>query len=128
MRKLREKWTQEKDILIVDDETPFVRSLVEGLSLYTPHLNVLTAENGKKAVEVLKTLAVDLVITDLRMPVMDGFELMEYIRRELPDTRVIVMSMLDGPEIRRRARELGADQFLEKPVDLRTILNKILMV
>ncbi len=124
----RKYTSQENDILIVDDEAPFLRCLVEGLSLYSPHLNVLTAENGKKALDIMRTVVVDVVITDLRMPVMDGFQLLEHIKRERLNTRVIVMSMLDGPEVRRRIQELGAAHFLEKPVDFRAVLNKILAV
>jgi two-component system response regulator YesN len=111
------------NILIVDDETTFARSLAEGIALCLPHLKVLTAGNGKEALEVLKTREIDLVFTDLRMPVMGGFELMEEIRRYWPRTRVIVMSMLDEPSVCDRIRELGAERFLEKPVDLQEVLN-----
>lgn len=115
-----------KDILLVDDEAPFLRSLVEGLNAYLGNVNVITADNGKKALEMLKTVAVDIVITDLKMPVMDGFEFLKYVRGKYPKTRVIVMSMLDGPEVHARLRSLGVTQFLEKPLDFRTIVNKIL--
>lgn len=114
------------DILLVDDETPFLQSLVEGLRIYAGNLNIITAENGKKAMEILKTVAVDLVITDLKMPVMDGFELLEYLKRERPETRVMVMSMLDSPEVQARLKCLGVNQFIEKPIDFRAIINKIL--
>lgn len=128
MRSLKKIMPREKDVLIVDDETPFVRSLVDGLTLFSPNLNILTAENGKIAMDILKTAVIDVVVTDIRMPVMDGFALLEYIRREHLHTRVIVMSMLDGPEYRRRARELGAVHFLGKPVDFRSVLNRILAI
>jgi YesN/AraC family two-component response regulator len=124
----RSAWggTLTTDILLVDDETPFLNSLVEGLRIYAGNLNIITAENGKKAMEILKTIAVDLVITDLKMPVMDGFELLEYLKTERPGTRVMVMSMLDSPEIQARLKGLGVNQFIEKPIDFRAIINKIL--
>lgn len=116
----------EMDILIVDDEAPFVNSLVEGLHHFAGNLNILTAENGEKALEILKNAVVDVVITDLKMPVMDGFELLERLKRDHPQTRVIVMSMLDGPEVHERLKRLGVNRFLEKPLDFRTIVNRIL--
>ncbi len=120
-------WLKMKDVLLVDDEIPFLHSLVEGLNMvYAGNLNIITAENGRKAMEILKTVMFDLVITDLKMPVMDGFELLEYLQKNYPKTRVIVMSMLDGPEIQQRLRRLGVSQFLEKPLDFRAIANKIL--
>ena len=61
-----------KNVLIVDDEMPFQLTTPEGLGIYTKDLNVLTAENGKKAVEVMESFKVDLVVTDLNMPEMDG--------------------------------------------------------
>lgn len=114
------------DILLVDDETPFVQGLAEGLKLYGDRINVVTAENGKKALEIMKTASFDLVITDLKMPVMDGFELLINVKRKHPRTRVMVMSMLSGPEVVECLDDLGVTQFIEKPVDFRTVLNKIL--
>lgn len=114
-----------KDILLVDDETPFVNSLVEGLCNFAGNVNIITADNGRKAMEMLRTVSVDLVITDLKMPVVDGFELVKYIREKHPKTIVIVMSMLDGAEVKKRLEELGVAEFLEKPIDFRTIMNRI---
>lgn len=115
-----------KDVLLVDDESSFLRSLAEGLALYTGTLNVITAENGKKAMEILKTAVVDVVVTDLKMPVMDGFELLQYVRQKHPDTRVIVMTALDGAEVGQRLNDLGVTCCLEKPLDFREIAHKIL--
>ncbi len=117
-----------KDILLVDDETPFLNSLVEGLNNFSCDINVITADNGKKAMEILRTISVDLVITDLKMPIMDGFKLVEFIKQKSPKTTVIIMSMLDGPEVRKRLTDLGVAEFLEKPIDFRTIMNRILTV
>ena len=61
-----------KNVLIVDDEMPVQPTISEGLGVYTKDLNLLTAENGKKAMEVMKSFKVDLVVTDLNMSEMDG--------------------------------------------------------
>ncbi len=79
-----------KNILIVDDEMPVQLTISQGLGIYTKDLNVLTAENGKKAVEVMESFKVDLVVTDLNMSEMDGFELLSYIRKSYPNIPVIV--------------------------------------
>lgn len=116
------KRTAVKDVLIVDDEEPFLQSVTEGLAAAMPELNVITATNGKQALEMLRTAVLDLVITDLKMPEMDGFEFLERLRQRLPNVRVIVLSLLDGEEVRRRIDRLGVERYLEKPLDLQTLL------
>lgn len=120
--------TENREILLVDDETSFIRSLADGLEMAGERFHVTTAENGKQAVELLKKLRFNLIITDLNMPVMDGFELLDYIKREQPGARVMVMSMLNYEDVCGRLKELGGAQFIEKPVDFYTVLNRILAV
>lgn len=125
---IKKNRTANMDILLVDDETAFASGLADGLEMYGDRFHVITAENGKQAVDLLKTAVFDLVITDLNMPVMNGFDLLEYVKRERPGTRVIVISMLSGPEVSSRLNGLGVTQFIEKPVDFRAVLNRILAV
>ncbi len=116
------------DILLVDDEKAFVQSVAEGIKMIVGRCNVITAENGKKALEMLNTASFDLVITDLKMPVMDGFELLEQMKqmkRKRPGTRVMVMSFLGGPGVSERLNDLGVRTIIEKPTDIETILDKI---
>jgi len=89
----------KKTVLIVDDETPFILSLTTGLKRYSSEYNILTAENGKIAVEILESTPLDLVVTDLRMPEMDGFELLAYMSTNFPSIPVIVMSAFGTQEI-----------------------------
>ena len=114
-----------KTVLIVDDEEAFTQILSEGIGLYKGDLHVLTASNGRTAMEMLNTASIDCVVTDLDMPVMDGFELLKYIREKRPDTRVITLSWLGGSDVRRRLRSLGVKEMLEKPAAISTILNSI---
>ena len=115
-----------KNVLIVDDERYFLMSLVEGLGTYAADFNTLTAENGKKALAVLKSTLVDLVITDLKMPEMDGFELLAQMSREFMDIPVVVMTAYATPEIKRRLESLGSFHLLEKPIDFRELVETIL--
>ena len=115
-----------KNVLIVDDEKPFLLSLTEGLSLYRTEFSVLTAENGKKAVAVLKANPIDLVVTDLKMPVMDGFELLAYMSKNHPKVPVMVMTAFGNPEIEERLKSLDFIQYVEKPLDFHELASKII--
>jgi len=114
-----------KNVLIVDDQKAFLLSLSEGLSMYAADFNVITAENGKKAVDILNTTKIDLVVTDLKMPEMDGFELLAYMNNRFADIPVIVMTAFGTPEIEERIARLGVVQYLEKPLDFGELAEKI---
>ena len=114
-----------KTVLIVDDETPFVLSLAAGLKTYSSDFQVLTAENGKDAVGILETKTVDLMVTDLRMPEMDGFELLAFMSTNFPFIPVIVMSAYGTQTIKDRLSTMGTLEFLEKPVDFQQLAHSI---
>ena len=107
-----------KKILIVDDEKSFLLSLKDGLSNHKDKFDVLTAENGREAVEVLRSMSIDLLVTDLKLPEMNGFELLAWVSRHQPHLPVIVMSAFGTPEIEARLEKMDTLQFLEKPLDL----------
>ena len=115
-----------KDVLIVDDELPLLQTLAQGISALRPGMNVVTTSNGKLALEAIQTAAFDLVITDLMMPVMDGFTFLELLReRKIDQPKVIVMSVLDGLDVYRRLERFGIHRILEKPLDLPTLIGAI---
>lgn len=107
-----------KKVLIVDDETSFLLSLKDLLKVHRGKFEILTAENGSVAVDLLRDTSVDLLVTDLRMPEMNGFELLAWVSRHQPQLPVIAMSAFGTPEIEARLRKLDTLQFIEKPVDL----------
>ena len=116
-----------KDILLVDDESSFLMSLAEGIkSICGGKCNVFTAQNGIKAVEVLKTIMVDVVVTDLRMPEMDGFELIAYLKKHYPNIAVIVMTAYSDEGLEPIMRNRRVKYITEKPIDLGDIASKIL--
>lgn len=118
-----------KKILIVDDEKIFLLSLVEGLgdgaSSLGRKFHFLTAGNGEKALKALESESIDLVITDLKMPVMDGFEFLSHMRKTYPDIPVIVISAFINSDVERRLSSLGVFHYLEKPFDLKDLVNWI---
>jgi CheY-like chemotaxis protein len=114
-----------KKVLIVDDEKPFLLSLADGLAAYAKDFEVITALNGKEAVKVLDSTGVDLVVTDLRMPKMDGFELLAHMSGSYPDIPVIVMTAYGTPEIEERLQAMGTFYYLEKPLEFTVLADKI---
>ncbi|MBU2590429.1 MAG: response regulator [Nitrospinota bacterium] len=110
-------------ILCVDDE-PKNLKLLEAM-LRPAGYEVILAENGKVAVETIQMIDVDLVVTDLKMPVMDGFELLAFVVTNYPKIPVIVMTAFGTPAIEDRILKLGAVQYIEQPVDFEELGEKI---
>jgi DNA-binding NtrC family response regulator len=116
-----------REVLIVDDEVPLLLSIAEGLSIYKKYFNLLTATNGMEAVKLLKSSQIiDLVITDLSMPKMDGFELIAYMNRNYPKIPVIMMTAFGTPKIEEIIQKMGIYRYLEKPLDINIIADNIL--
>ena len=114
-----------KTILLVDDEKTFADSLAEGLTAYDQDLRVITAENGKAAIHCLESTKVDIVLTDLKMPEMDGFGLLAYLNRNHRDVPVLIMTAFSTPEIEKTLNNMGIHQYLEKPLDFNSLVEKI---
>jgi len=115
------------NLLIVDDEQGMrqLLSLVFGRAGHT----VRAAENGRRAVELLREDGVDLIISDVRMPDMGGIELLRAARELSPDVSVVMMTAFATIETAREAFKLGADDFIQKPFDvdeLKLIVEKAL--
>jgi CheY-like chemotaxis protein len=86
---------------------------------------VLTARNGQQGLEMALTAQMDMIITDLKMPKMDGFQLLEQLRKRFPAARLVVITAFDDPEVRRRIEPLRVERFLEKPLDLQSLVDAI---
>ncbi len=114
-----------KKVLVVDDEKSFLRSLTDGLNAYSGDFNVINAENGKQAVNVLKSDKIELVVTDLKMPEMDGLKLLAYMTKHHPTIPVIVMTAYGTPKIEHTIQKLGAAQYMEKPLDFDVLVDEI---
>jgi len=112
-------------ILLVDDEKPFLLSLRDGLVTLDRNLNILTANDGQQAVEILTSQNIDLLVTDLKMPIMDGFELLAYVSRCQPKLPVIVMTAFGTPDIEARLSKVNALHYLEKPLDFDQLTRTI---
>jgi CheY-like chemotaxis protein len=114
-----------KKILIVDDDTNFLLSLLDGLKANAKNVDVMIAENGKEAVEKLGNNKIELLVTDIKMPEMDGLELLALMVNRYPNIPVIVMTAFATREIEDRAANMGSFRFLEKPLDFHILLEMI---
>lgn len=114
-----EKMNQQKRILAVDDE-PHMRRLLE-ISLRQAGYQPVVAENGKEALTILRNDNIDLVVSDLHMPVMDGLKLLEALRAENIDTPVIIVTAQGEISSAVQAMKLGASDYILRPFDLETL-------
>ncbi|MEM7225787.1 MAG: response regulator [Pseudomonadota bacterium] len=117
--------TESATILIVDDEAFNVDLLEQELE----DMGYLTraARNGQEAIEAVHDQAPDLILLDVMMPVMDGFQCCRALKED-PETRlipIVIMTALDGFEDRIKGIEAGADDFLTKPVNERELRARI---
>jgi len=110
------------NILVVDDEPQITRVLKTTLS--AQGYSVRTAADGEDAVDQMKSWAPDLIITDLRMPHMDGLELCRRVRSEsrLP---IIVLSVKGEEDIKVQALDAGADDYIQKPFSTNELLARV---
>jgi two-component system response regulator PilR (NtrC family) len=115
------------NLLIVDDEQSYRQLLTlvfEGDGHY-----IRTAVNGREALSMLETESADVIISDVKMPDMNGIELLRAVRAVSPDTGVVLMTAFASVETAREAFKLGADDFIQKPFDvdeLKIIVKKAL--
>jgi two-component system KDP operon response regulator KdpE len=109
-------------ILVVEDD-PAIRRAVAA-QLRGESYDVLEASNGKDALAMARGDKPDLILTDLAMPVMDGFELITTLRKT-SQTPVIVLSVRGGEADRVRALDLGADDFVAKPFSVAELLARV---
>jgi len=115
-----------KKVLVVDDDQGMLLSLKEGLSKYDETFSILTAEDGISAVDELKNTTISLVVTDLKMPRMDGFSLLSHIMEHYPEIPVIIITGYSTPEMERLAREGGAIGYIAKPFMIDDLAKRII--
>ena len=113
----------EASVLLVDDEEQFLDALSQRLE--TRGLKVNAVTNGEAAIEQAKDKNFDAIIVDLAMPGIDGIETLKRIKKDRPDLEIIILTGQATVKSGIEAMKLGAEDFLEKPVDLKVLLEKI---
>ena len=120
-----------KRILVVDDSSA-ARALVAAVLAESPGLQVERVSTGLDAIKLLSTTQIDLVLTDIHMPEINGLELIRFIKEDprLRQIPIVIVSTETAEQDRRRAVSFGADDYLSKPFtaeQLRRIINKHLL-
>lgn len=110
-------------VLVVDDEALFRKSVSDALT--EVGLTVLEAEDGKRALDLLTKHRVGLMITDLKMPVMDGFQLLTSMLNQRLRVPTIVLTAYGTPEMHARVLASGALAYMDKPVDLDALVERV---
>jgi len=110
--------------VIEDDE--YLRLLIESF-LKSEGFNVLTAENGFIGLVLAKEQKPDLIVCDIKMPVLDGYGVLENLRKDLKIANIPVffISFYTDEEMIERAYQIGVNDYLKKPLDLNELLAKI---
>ena len=110
-------------VLFVDDEEEFVRLLAERARMR--ELGSEIALDGSEALAKLGEKLPDVMILDFKLPGIDGLTVLEQVKKKYPDVQVIMLTAHGTPETEKKVRDLGAFDYLEKPVGINT-LTKII--
>lgn len=114
-----------KNLLVVDDNALIKEVLALRIRSAVQDVRIFTAGNGREALEILKNNPISLVLTDLQMPVMNGYELIEYCRTIRPDIPVYAMTGERTPDVVRRLAMMGVPMTVEKPFDFDEVATRI---
>ena len=112
-----------RKVLLVDDEREFVQTLSE--RLHMRDLGSAVVYDGEMALSVLEEEEPEVMVLDLKMPGIDGLEVLRRVRTEHPDVEVIVLTGHGSPEIEKQCLDMGAHAYLEKPVNVDVLTRKM---
>lgn len=115
--------TEDYKILIVDDEEDFRETLVNRLK--KRNLKAFGADSGPQALKLMETMVFDVVVLDVKMPGMDGIETLKEMKQKSSLTEVILLTGHASLESGIEGMELGAFDYLMKPVNLDELIEKI---
>jgi DNA-binding NtrC family response regulator len=110
-------------VLLVDDEIDFLETLEKRLKKRDVDVSCVTS--GKEALERLRDRAVDVVLLDVKMPGMDGLDVLRKIKKDHPLIEVIMLTGHASVEVAIEGMELGAFDYLMKPMDIDELLYKV---
>jgi DNA-binding response OmpR family regulator len=110
-------------ILVVDDNKGVLEFLVLLLSKHG--LSVIGASSGSECLNILARRPIDLIILDVMMPVMDGLQVCQRLKKITPSVPIILLTARDDMMTRAAAMDLGISEFVAKPVNNRDLLNRV---
>ena len=112
-------------VLIADDHALFRTGVRTALLHYTDIEFIGEAENGMQLLNLIKFLQPDVILLDIQMPIMDGIATLPEVKKVLPDTRIIMLTMNDDVSMISKLMEIGANSYLTKNSDSETIYEAI---
>ncbi|MCF8036828.1 MAG: response regulator [Desulfobacteraceae bacterium] len=112
-------------VLLVDDDTAWLEAMQKELAEYADTFTVLAAHDGQQALDVMAAEDVSVVVSDLRMPGVDGFELLNRTLHQYPDISVLIITAYDRPKTRDVVFKSGADDYMTKPITASDLTGKI---
>jgi CheY-like chemotaxis protein len=115
-----------KSVLIVDDEETLTWSMARSLSKDRNKYEVLVANTGREALNLLKKNKIDVLISDIRMPDINGLDLLVKVKKDYPQTSVVIMTAYGSPDLQKEARQRGSLFYIEKPFEIIDIRNIII--
>jgi DNA-binding NtrC family response regulator len=110
-------------LLLVDDEKEFVTSLAERIKMREMGSDI--ALNGEEALQIVSDQVPDVMVLDLKMPGIDGMEVLRRVKKAYPDVQVIILTGHGSEKDEKDARRLGAFDYLQKPVDIDKLVQYI---
>ena len=114
---------EQINVLLVDDEDEFVKSLSERMQMRD--LATDAALNGEQALELVDKEVPDVMVLDLKMPGIDGLEVLRRVRKTYPDVQVIMLTGHGSEKDEKEARRLGAFEYLQKPTEMDKLVETI---
>ncbi len=110
-------------ILVVDDEEAL--RIVLSAELDGEGYQVSSAGDGQEAINILGTKEFDLILLDIKMPNVDGFEVLKYAKEHCPKTKVVMLTGFADLKNAIESKKLGAEDFVSKPYDLVDLLTTV---
>jgi CheY-like chemotaxis protein len=110
-------------ILVVDDEEAL--RVVLSAELEGEGYQVTSASDGQEAINVLTTKEFDLILLDIKMPNVDGFEVLKFVKERWPQTKVVMLTGFADLKNAIESKKLGAEDFVSKPYDLVDLLTTV---
>jgi DNA-binding NtrC family response regulator len=113
------------NVLIIEDNDHVREALVATLRRHLKGCTILTASNGEEGVSILRSKPLALILTDLQMPIKDGYGVIEYKNKNYPEIPLLVMTADNTAETRQKLSALGVFQFIQKPFDFDLVSKMI---
>jgi DNA-binding response OmpR family regulator len=114
---------EKQQILIVEDDTEIRETLFQ--HLLNEGYDVRTAANGNEAIPLIHGRSYQAIILDLKMPYIDGFGVLQFVKATYPQTKVIILTAYGDMRNTEKCRAMGADEIIDKPYDLEYLFFRL---